>query len=47
MLNSIKAALVPVHREGYRFIAIFAVITVILFWFLPDVFGWLGLLATG
>ena len=46
MLDSIKAALVPVHREGYRFIAIFAVISLILFWLLPDVFGWLGVLAT-
>ncbi len=47
MLDSIKAALVPIHREGYRFIAIFAVITAVLFWWLPDVFGWLGLLVTG
>lgn len=47
MLDSIKAALVPVHREGYRFVAIFLVISLILFWLLPDVFGWLGLLATG
>jgi len=47
VLDSIKAALVPIHREGYRFIAIFAVITAVLFWWLPDVFGWLGLLVTG
>lgn len=47
MLDSIKAALVPVHREGYRFVAIFFVISLILFWLLPDVFGWLGLVATG
>jgi len=47
VLDSIKAALVPVHREGYRFIAIFLVISLILFWLLPDVFGWLGLVITG
>ncbi len=46
MLDSIKAALVPVHREGYRFVAIFFAISLILFWLLPDVFGWLGILAT-
>ena len=37
---------IPVHREGYRFIAIFAAITLVLFWLLPDLFGWLGVAAT-
>jgi hypothetical protein len=36
MLDSIMSIFVPVHREGYRFIAIFAAITLVLFWLLPD-----------
>jgi phosphatidylserine decarboxylase len=46
MLDSIMSIFVPVHREGYRFIAIFAAITLVLFWLLPDVFGWIGVLLT-
>ncbi len=46
MLNSILSVLVPVHREGFRFIAIFALVTLVMFWLLPDVFGWLGVLLT-
>jgi phosphatidylserine decarboxylase len=38
--------LVPIHREGWRFAGIFAAITLALFWLLPDVFGWLGVIAT-
>ena len=46
MLDSIKSALVPVHREGYKFIAIFAVLSLVLFEFLPSVFGWIGIILT-
>ena len=46
MLSSIFSIFVPVHREGYRFIAIFAAITLVLFWLLPDFFGWIGVIAT-
>jgi len=46
MLDSIMSIFVPVHREGYRFIAIFAAITLVLFWLLPDVFGWIGVILT-
>lgn len=46
MLNSIMSVLVPVHREGYRFIAIFAAVTGLLFWLLPDFFGWVGVVLT-
>ncbi len=46
MLNSIASVLVPIHREGWRFAAIFALVTLLAFWFLPDVFGWLGVIAT-
>ena len=46
MLDSIMSIFVPVHREGYRFIAIFAAITLVLFWLLPDFFGWIGVILT-
>ena len=36
----------PVHREGYPFIAIFAVVTALLAW--VDIsLGWVGIIATG
>ncbi|HEY0270098.1 MAG TPA: phosphatidylserine decarboxylase [Sphingomonas sp.] len=31
-----------IHPEGYKFAAIAAIATLVLFWLLPDVFGWLG-----
>ncbi len=43
--NSIRSALVPVHREGYRFIALFAVVTLLL-GLLGQFFFWIGLIAT-
>ena len=46
MFESIRSAFVPVHREGYRFIAIFAVGTFLLFALLPDFFGWIGVILT-
>lgn len=46
MLDSIMSIFVPVHREGYRFIGIFAAVTLVLFWLLPDVFGWIGVILT-
>lgn len=38
---SIRSQLVPIHPEGYPFIGIFAVATLILFW-LWSPLGWLG-----
>jgi phosphatidylserine decarboxylase len=35
-----------VHPEGYKFAAIAAGITLLLFWLLPDLFGWVGVLIT-
>lgn len=46
MLDSIMSVFVPIHREGYKFIAIFAIITLLLFWWLPDLFGWIGVILT-
>jgi len=35
----------PMHREGIRFVAIFAAVTLVLFW-LSNVLGWIGVLLT-
>lgn len=32
IIDSIKSVFVPIHREGYPFIAIFAVVTLLLMW---------------
>lgn len=42
---SIRSQLVPIHQEGYPFIAIFALVTLILFWLWPP-FGWMGVALT-
>ncbi len=46
ILNSVSSVLVPVHREGYRFIAIFAAATLALFWFHLDTLAWIGVILT-
>lgn len=45
MIKSIFSIFVPIHREGYRFIAIFAVLAILLF-LLWEPLGWLGCIAT-
>lgn len=45
VVQSVKSALVPVHREGYRFIAFFAFVTVLLWLFWSHLF-WIGLALT-
>src|SRR5262245_15571744 len=45
VLASIRAQLVPIHREGYPFIGGFALASLILFW-LWSPLGWLGTIAT-
>jgi phosphatidylserine decarboxylase len=44
-MNMLDTFVKPMHREGYRFVAIFAAITLVLFW-LWDPLGWLGVGAT-
>lgn len=41
----LRHVLAPIHRDGWRFIAIFVVVTALLFW-LAAPLGWLGVLAT-
>jgi phosphatidylserine decarboxylase len=43
---SIRSQLVPIHREGYPFIATFALVSLLLFWIWPPL-GWIGLILTG
>ncbi len=45
LLDSIRRQIVPIHSDGYRFVAIFAVATVILF-FLYAPLGWIALVLT-
>jgi phosphatidylserine decarboxylase len=46
IIDSVTNSFAPIHREGWRFIAIFAGITLFLFWlgFIP--LGWIGVVLT-
>lgn len=44
--KSISSVFVPIHPEGYKFIAIFAVVTAVLFWFGVPFLPWLGCILT-
>ncbi len=46
IINSASEVLVPIHREGYRFIAIFAGVTLLLFWLGFGPLGWAGVVLT-
>jgi len=46
MWKSITSVLVPIHPEGRKFVAAFAGVTLLLFLFLPDFFGWIGVVLT-
>lgn len=45
MIESIMSIFVPIHRDGHKFVAIFAVAALIAFFFW-DPLGWLGVLLT-
>jgi phosphatidylserine decarboxylase len=45
VLDSITGAFVPIHQDGHKFIAGFAVATLVLFLLAPPL-GWLGVVAT-
>ncbi|MDE2384376.1 MAG: phosphatidylserine decarboxylase [Alphaproteobacteria bacterium] len=42
LVQSISSGLAPVHKEGWRFVAIFAAVTLLLFWLAWPALGWLG-----
>ena len=44
-MRAIKSVLCPIHPEGYKFIAIFAVITAFLF-SVSEILGWIGVILT-
>jgi phosphatidylserine decarboxylase len=46
LINTFTATLTPIHREGYRFIAIFAAVSLILFWLNVPFLGWIGVVLT-
>ena len=46
IISSISSVAGPVHREGYRFIAIFAAVTLVLFWLHLSVLAWIGVILT-
>jgi phosphatidylserine decarboxylase len=46
MLRSIQSAIVPIHREGYRFVAVFLGITLVLYLLDLDWLGVVGLVLT-
>ena len=43
--DSIRAQIPPIHEEGYPFIGVFALISLILFWLWTPL-GWLGCVLT-
>ncbi len=46
IVNSITSSLVPIHREGWRFIAMFAAVALVLFWLDWSFLAWIGVIAT-
>ena len=46
IIDSIRGSIAPVHREGWRFVAIFAAVALLLFWLGADVLGWIGIVLT-
>ncbi|MFQ5625945.1 MAG: phosphatidylserine decarboxylase [Methyloligellaceae bacterium] len=45
LLDTIISVFVPIHRDGYKFVAGFAVVALLLSW-LSEPLGWLGAIAT-
>jgi phosphatidylserine decarboxylase len=46
IVQSITSSFAPIHREGWRFIAIFAAVTVLFFWMGLQPIGWIGVVLT-
>ena len=45
ILDSIQRQIPPIHKEGYPFIGIFALVSLFLFWLWPPL-GWIGTVLT-
>ncbi len=46
LAKTISSVFVPIHKEGYRFIAIFAAVALFLFWMHWTPLAWLGVVLT-
>ncbi|MDE2445697.1 MAG: phosphatidylserine decarboxylase [Alphaproteobacteria bacterium] len=46
IIQSITSSFAPIHKEGYRFIAIFAAVTLLFFWLRFSPLGWVGVVLT-
>ena len=46
IIDSIKSSFAPIHREGWRFVSIFAAVTILLWWLAIPLLPWVGLLLT-
>ena len=46
IIQSVTSSFAPIHREGWRFIAIFAGVTLLLFWLGYQPFAWIGVVLT-
>lgn len=46
VVNSITSVFVPIHREGWRFLAVFAGVTLVLFWLEWEFLAWIAVVAT-
>lgn len=44
-MDLLRGVLVPIHKEGYRFIGLFVLLTLVLFW-IWDPLGWGGVVAS-
>jgi phosphatidylserine decarboxylase len=46
IIDSITSSFAPIHKEGHRFIAIFAAVTLVLFWLNVPLLPWIGVILT-
>jgi phosphatidylserine decarboxylase len=46
IIDSIKSSFAPIHREGWRFVAIFAGVTLVLLWLNVPLLPWVGVVLT-
>lgn len=46
IIQSITTSFAPIHKEGWRFVAIFAAVTLLFFWLGFQPVGWIGIVLT-
>jgi phosphatidylserine decarboxylase len=46
IIDSISSSLAPIHRDGWKFVAIFAGVTLVLFWLHVPLLPWVGVVLT-